>query len=303
VAAVTGRGGGVAAWLRELGYPRPDEERLAVDLTYASRRLRLRPGALAADKLIIGARPGLPRGMALFAQEGGNRLLTLAGYGSEHRPPVDDAAFLESAATVAPPDVLAAIRDAEPLSEVATHGFATNQRRRYERLRRFPDGVLVIGDAITSFHPLYGQGMSVAALEAVELRRCLAEGSQALSRRFFRSVAKIVDHAWEMAISGDLALPEVTEHRPLSVPIRNAYTDRLLRVAEIDPAVAGAFADVADLLAPATNVLRPTSCGGCCAVRDQPASWTTSGSIGLGLPGHLSSARRRPWTGPEATTG
>jgi 2-polyprenyl-6-methoxyphenol hydroxylase-like FAD-dependent oxidoreductase len=258
VVAASGRGGGVAAWLQELGYPRVTEDRLAVDLTYASRRLRLRPGALAADKLIIiGARPGLPRGMALFAQEGGAQLLTLAGYGAEHRPPVDERAFLDFAAAVAPPDVLAAIGDAEPLSEIVTHGFAANLRRRYERLPRFPHGLLVIGDAITSFNPLYGQGMSVAALEAVELRRCLAEGTRGLSRRFFRSIAKILDHAWEMAVSADLALPEIAGHRSTSIRIGNAYTDRLLRVAERDPVVAAAFADVGDLLKPPAHVLRP----------------------------------------------
>jgi 2-polyprenyl-6-methoxyphenol hydroxylase-like FAD-dependent oxidoreductase len=261
VVAATGRGGRVPAWLEALGYPRPGEEQLAVDLTYASRRIRLRPGALAGDKLVlIGARPGVPRGLALLAQEDGVRLLTLSGYGAAHRPPTGEHGYLRFAATVAPPDVFAAIRDAEPLGPVVTHGFPSNRRRRYERLRRLPDGLLVTGDAVASFNPLYGQGMSVAALEAAALSRCLARGERQLARRFHRAAARVVDQAWGMAIGGDLALPEVAGHRPLSVRIGNAYVERLLGVAEHDPVVAGAFASASDLIEPPRHILRPRVC-------------------------------------------
>lgn len=257
VVAASGRGGRVPAWLEALGYPRPDEERLHVDLSYVSRRMRLRPGALADKLILIGARPGLPHGMALIAQEDDHWILTASGYGAEHHPPTDADGYLEFLATVAPPDVLAAIRDAEPLGDLVAHRFPANQRRRYERLKRFPDGLLVAGDAISSFNPLYGQGMSVAALEAIELRRCLARGDQRLARRFFRAAGMVVDQAWDMAIGGDLGLPEVEGHRPLPVRVGNAYVERLLRVARYDPIVAAAFGDVGDLLAPASEILRP----------------------------------------------
>jgi flavin-dependent dehydrogenase len=257
VVAAGGRAARLPALLETLGYPRPREDRLAVDLLYASRRVRLRPGALGEDKLVgIGARPGLPRGLWLIAQED-HWILTAFGYGAEHHPPVDEEGYLAFAATVAPPDVLAAIRGAEPLGDLVTHGFPANQRRRYERLERFPDGLLVVGDAISSFNPLYGQGMSVAALEAMELRRCLERGGHRLAQRFFRAAGKVLDQAWDMAIGGDLALPEIPGHRPLSLRITNAYAERLLRVAEHDPIVAQAFGDVSDLLAPPQEVLRP----------------------------------------------
>jgi 2-polyprenyl-6-methoxyphenol hydroxylase-like FAD-dependent oxidoreductase len=255
--AASGRSARLPALLAALGYPRPEEERLPVDLLYVSRRLRLAPGALPGDRIIgIGARPGLPRGLMLIEQED-HWILTVSGYGAENHPPTDEAGYVDFIASVAPPDVLAAIREAEPLSEIVAHGFAANQRRRYERLTRFPDGLLAIGDAISSFNPLYGQGMSVAALEAVELRRCLEQGPDLLARRFFRAAGKVVAPAWDMAVGGDLALPVVEGERPLVLRLTNAYVERLLRVAEDDPVVAAAFNDVADLLAPSLSIMRP----------------------------------------------
>ena len=257
VVAATGRGARIPALLEALGYRRPQEDRLPINLLYASRRVRLGHGALGDDKLIgIGARPGFPRGLWLIAQEN-HWILTAFGYGGEHHPPTDEQGYLAFVATVAPPDVLTAIRESEPLTEIVTHSFPANQRRRYERLKRVPDGLLVLGDAISSFNPLYGQGMSVAALEAITLRRCLELREQPLAQRFFRAAGKIVTPAWEMAVGGDLALPEVPGHRPLMLRITNAYVERLLRVAERDPIVAQAFGDVSDLLAPAQEVLRP----------------------------------------------
>ena len=258
VVAATGRDARVANMLETLGYPRPKENRLNVDIHYVSRRLRLRPGALGADKVVlIGARPGQPRGLMLLEQED-HWILTASGYGAEHRPPADENGYLAFVATVAPPDVLAAIRQAEPLSDLATHGFPASLRRRYERIKRFPDGLLVVGDAICSFNPLYGQGMSIAALEALALRECLAHGERRLAQRFFGAAAKTVDQAWDMAIGGDLALPEVPGHRSLVLRITNAYAERILRVAEHDPIVAATFSDVSDLVAPPQDILRPT---------------------------------------------
>jgi 2-polyprenyl-6-methoxyphenol hydroxylase-like FAD-dependent oxidoreductase len=257
VVAATGRAARIPAWLGSLGYPSPDEERLAIDMMYVSRPLRLPPGALGDAKLIlIGARPGRPRGLALFAQEHGGWLLTLSGF-SGHHPPTDPRRFLEFAAGVAPPDLMRAIRDAEPLGEIAGHRFPANVRRRYERLRSFPDGLLVTGDAICAFNPIYGQGMTVAALEADVLRRCLARGERGLRRRFFRDVGKVVDHAWEMAVGADLALPEVEGRRPARMRATNAYLARLQRVAEQDGAVAEQFMRVIGMLEQPGRVLRP----------------------------------------------
>jgi 2-polyprenyl-6-methoxyphenol hydroxylase-like FAD-dependent oxidoreductase len=254
----TGRAGQLPAWLEAVGFTAPAEEKLLVDIRYASRHYGIPDGYLGRDKLIlIGAEPGRPRGMGLFAQEDGAWLLTLVGYGPEHRPPTDDAGYLEFLASVAPADVLAGIIAAEPLDDVATHTFPASRRRRYERLARFPHGLLALGDAISSFNPVYGQGMSVAALEAVALQQILASGRDRLSQRYFKASGKIVDIAWDLAIGSDLALPEVAGERPLLTRLSNAWAERILTAAERDPYVAEVFGSVTDLLAPPTVLVRP----------------------------------------------
>ena len=259
VVCATGRSAQVPAWLDSLGFPQPRQERLAIDVRYASRPLRLRTDALRGDRIVlVSARPGHPRGLAFFAQENGEWLLTLIGYGAAHRPPGDDAGFLAFLDSVAPADVASAVREAEPLGPIATHGFPASRRWRYDRLTRFPAGLLAIGDALSSVNPLYGQGMTVAAAQAVALRKCLPEGGErALARRFFAAAWEPTDDAWRLATGADLALPEVRGRRSLPVRAVNRYMRRLHRVAERDPAVAAGFVSVVAMTERPSSLLRP----------------------------------------------
>ena len=258
VVAASGRGGRVPKWLVAMGYEAPAEERVDVDIMYASRNLRMRPGALGDDKIVLdAARPGRPRGLAMLADENGTWNVTLYGYGEEHRPPTDGEGFKAFAATVSDPDVAAAIAQAEPTNEIATHGYPASVRRRYDKLRRFPEGLLVMGDAMCSFNPVYGQGMTVATLEAAVLRDCLREGDAKLAKRFFKAAQGPVDHAWKLSTGGDLALPEVAQTAPLPDRVINRYMERVMATAAHDTVVAGTFFEVAGMLKPPTALLTP----------------------------------------------
>jgi 2-polyprenyl-6-methoxyphenol hydroxylase-like FAD-dependent oxidoreductase len=195
-------------------------------------------------------------------------------------PAADPDAFLAFVEAIAPPDVLAAIRDAEPLDDIVAYRFPANLRRRYERMRRFPAGLLVFGDALCSTNPAYAFGMSVAALQAAALRDTLASGDGDLARRFFRAAAKPIDMALQLTVGSDLALPQVQGPRPPPVRVINTYVNRVLTAAERDRVVAERFLRVAALQDPVTRLFRlPTALRvllGYLRRRPEPATDTTT---------------------------
>jgi 2-polyprenyl-6-methoxyphenol hydroxylase-like FAD-dependent oxidoreductase len=257
VVDASGRGSRTPRWLAELGYAPPAEESMRVDVTYVTRTFRARREAAGGDlAIVIGATPESPRLGVLIELEGGVWIVSLAGYLGE-RAPVGLEGFLAYAATLSNPDIADALRGAEPLDDGATHRFPASLRRRYERLRRLPDGLIAFGDALCSFNPIYAQGMTVAARQALALRGCLARGAAGLPRRFHRRAAREVDPAWKVVASSDLRIPAVEGARPAPVRAVNAYMARLLTGARRDPRLSEAFLRVAYLVDRPERVMRP----------------------------------------------
>ena len=144
-----------------------------------------------------------------------------------------------------------------PLTGIVSYKFPANQRRLYERMSRFPGGYLVVGDAVCSFNPLYGQGMSVAAMESKALDECLAGGIDALAPRFYAKASKIIDIPWLIATGEDLRFPQVEGARPAGFSLVNRYLERVHAVASEDPVVCRKFFDVLNLLAAPPSLMMP----------------------------------------------
>jgi len=255
VVDATGRCSRTPDWLVDHGYSAPATEELRVDLAYSTVVIDRPPADTRA--ILVSPVPPETRGGTAIPIEGDRWVVTLFGFHNDH-PPADGeglTAFAESL----PTDAIAELLEAQPWhSKLADqYPFPANLRRRYERLDRFPDGLVVTGDAIASFNPIYGQGMSVAALDGLNLHHALAGGQDALAERFFDHAAENIDTVWTMAASADAAYPQSESSTPLSARLFNWYISRLIRAAHTDGQLSHAFNRVLQLEEPPTALLRP----------------------------------------------
>jgi 2-polyprenyl-6-methoxyphenol hydroxylase-like FAD-dependent oxidoreductase len=192
----------------------------------------------------------------LAVTEGGRHMLTIAGIRGDY-PPTGPAGFDAFVAALPTADIAAAIAGAQPLGDPVPFRFPASVRHRYERLPRFPARLLVIGDAVCSFNPVYGQGITVAAAQAMTLRRLLTRQAVPGARRYFRAIAAAIDVPWDLAVGADLAFPHVPGPRPAKVRLVNAYLPRLHRAAAHDDALATALVRVIGLKDRPPALLRP----------------------------------------------
>lgn len=259
-----GRGSLSADWLTQQGYDAPVVESVEVDLSYTSRVFRRRATDLNGDvgAIIAPTPPSDLRLGVILAMEGNRWMATLGGWLGE-RAPTDPAGFLSFARSLARPDIHDVLCRAEPLGDAVVYRFPSNLRRRYDLLTRFPSGYLVLGDALCSFNPVYGQGMSVAALEGVMLGQVLDRDARGTPdwRSFFREAARIIDTPWTIAAGSDFAFPDVRGRRPAGTDLVNWYLGKVHRVASDDREVCRAFFDVANLLRPKTTLFHPAILG------------------------------------------
>lgn len=186
VVDASGRGSRARVWLRELGYPQPPTSNVRPDVVYVTRRYRREPQHLNGHNgSTMVPFPGLPRGGGVLREEGGRFAVVLFGLIGEE-PPLDDGGMKAYAETLSGPDAAEIIRSARPLDEPVKMRYPASVRHHHEKLDRHLNGFLITGDALCNFNPTYGQGMTVAALEALLLRGLLADGTGDLAHRFSR---------------------------------------------------------------------------------------------------------------------
>ncbi|WP_185921789.1 NAD(P)/FAD-dependent oxidoreductase [Streptomyces sp. WAC06614] len=262
VVDATGRTSKAPVWLAEAGWPAPAVTRYDSHLAYSSRYFRAPPhDGRAWEAMYVQGRPDLPRGAVLAPQDGGRWLVTLVGNG-RHAPPTRAEEFLGYARSLRSPALYDAVREAEPLTAPTGFRHTANEWRHYERLADWPHGFVVLGDAACRFNPVYGHGMTVAALAAQALREVLASLEPrevpAASRRIQRRTAAAAAVAWQIATSEDLRYPETEGPAPDRMTrVLQRYMSRVMVAANTDPAVSGRFFGVLSLTEPPGTLLAP----------------------------------------------
>ncbi len=261
-----GRGSRLPAWLEDLGYRVPPAHVVDAHVSYTSRvyeGLAALPAGLRGA-FIQAAPPASTRGGALLPIEKGRMLLTLIGRAGDVAP-TDDEGFLAFARSLRSPLIHVAVAALVPFTHPVSSRATENRRYPYERMPKWPKGLVAVGDAVCAFNPVYGQGMSTAALGAVALGRSFRVGahdSHRAAARFQRRLAKLHAGPWMLDTDLDLRVHGVTGPPPgRRVHLRQSYLARVARLAVERPAVRLAFLEVLHLLRGPLSLLRPSISG------------------------------------------
>ena len=257
----SGKGSRSNRWLAELGFPAPRVSEVTIGLGYATRLYRRRPGDFT-DGQAVFALPTPPEevrtGVALPI-EGDRWLISLGGWHDGF--PRDLAEFEQHGKELPHPAIPALMEHCEPLTELAVYQFPASRRRHFEDLTERPVGYLALGDAICSFNPVYGQGMTCATLEAVELGSLLDKHSgitAALTADHYRQAARIIATPWQFATGADFVYPQTKGERPRGIGLLNAYSRRIQLAAMVDPQIRETFTLVQHLVLDPAVLRRPS---------------------------------------------
>ncbi|MFI1282085.1 FAD-dependent oxidoreductase [Streptomyces sp. NPDC020858] len=260
----TGRTSKAPAWLAALGHRAPAVTRYDSGLGYSSRHYEIPPDpARRWQGMYVQGRPDVPRGAVLVPQDGGRWLVTLIGNG-EHAPPTKDEDFLDFARSLRSPALYDALREATPLTSATGFRSTANEWRHYERMDRWPAGFVVLGDAACRFNPVYGHGMTVAALAADALRKEIRDleprNVPAAARRIQRRTVATAEVAWQIATSEDMRYAEMDGPPPdRATRFLQRYMSRVMVGANTDPAISRRFFGVLSLSTSPNALLSPST--------------------------------------------
>lgn len=258
VIEASGRCGLTLQLLEELALPKPEDTQIGIDQAYASTIVE-RPDHAAEwlGNITLPSAPASSRGAFLFPIEKQRWLLSVGGNHGD-APPGDRDGFMDFVRSLRTPTIHDAVRDARPLTDIVRYQLPCSIRRHFERLESFPAGLLVTGDALCRFNPVFGQGMSVAAQEAVILDRLLTEDvpMERLARDFFAAIQDTIATPWGVAVN-DFVYPATRGVRPADLAQRLQYGVALTRLAAEDPEVHRLTVEVSQLLKPQAALREP----------------------------------------------
>jgi 2-polyprenyl-6-methoxyphenol hydroxylase-like FAD-dependent oxidoreductase len=263
VIEATGRGSFLPRWLKTNNFGTVPLSETYVDLGYASCQLRLSddPARDWTSLLIYPSGPDETKGCTLVQVENETWLLTLAGYHNDH-PPSDKEGFLEFAKNLPRREVYKAVNEAEFLSEISLHKFPASIRRHYNRLPRFPLGLIPVGDSNVSLNPLFGQGMSVAVMSVRDLHHFLENCDiqadaevENLQAKFFNRIDSIFKTPWDLAMGQDFKYKLTRGKPPFGYRIKNILKSFILRSSATD--IATRFYEVVHLVEKESSFYRP----------------------------------------------
>jgi 2-polyprenyl-6-methoxyphenol hydroxylase-like FAD-dependent oxidoreductase len=258
VVDASGRGSRVETWLAGAGLPTPPHSEVVVDLRYTAFVVDRRPEDLDGAAFgVVQNTPRLPRIGVALPMEGGRWQVVLGGYFGDAAPgdPEGARGFAQSLSDPA----LGELLDRPLHGEASHYTFRSSLHRHWEKLAPAPLGLCAVGDAVASFNPLYGQGMSSALLQAAALGRAIDRHGTgpAFQRAYARAAAKVVANPWLTATGADLVYPATAGNRPPGNALVNRYVERVTRAAAADEIVNGAFTGVQQLLTAPSVLFRP----------------------------------------------
>ncbi|MBW4582624.1 MAG: 2-polyprenyl-6-methoxyphenol hydroxylase-like oxidoreductase [Tildeniella nuda ZEHNDER 1965/U140] len=263
VVDASGRNSALPSWLTQMGYDAPPETMINAFLGYASRWYE-RPKSLEADwqGITVAALEGVnSRGGVLYPIENDRWIVTLGGVGHDY-PPTDETGFLAFARSLRVPILYDLLKEAQPLSPIYSYRRTENRWRHYERLHHMPEGIVALGDAVCAFNPVYGQGMTTAALSAMTLDRCLkqvqTQTRNHFSLRFHKQLARQLKTPWLMATGEDGRWSTTKGAQPgRRERLMQKYFDRVTVLMQDSPALMKTFAEVVHMVKPPTALLAP----------------------------------------------
>jgi 2-polyprenyl-6-methoxyphenol hydroxylase-like FAD-dependent oxidoreductase len=263
VVDASGRGAPTLSLLEKTGSPKPDQSEIEINIEYATGIFEIPPDP-PAEWMGVGLFPIPPhmrRGGLILPMEGGRWIVSLSGRHGEP-PPGDLEGFIAFTRTLRKPTIYQAIRTAKPVGDIVRYNFPASVWRHFDRTDRFPRGLVPLGDSVCRFNPVFGQGMSVAAIEAVALGRLLGSRTARsdplddLAAEYLVGTRECLEAPWATAIT-DFVYPQTRGERPPDFDKRLQYGAALTRLAAEDAEAHKLLFEVSNLLKPHSALREP----------------------------------------------